>query len=229
VHRANVAIFLTAVGLIGAAPMILLVVYALRRRADRYHPAGAGAGRSPVLGVVVVTGILLVGGGSAAWVLSARGLGATSSASMGDMSGMDGIPSGATPLPVPDRLAGLPLTSSVTGSEAIREVAAIHGSTFPVRAAVVATYADGRATIWVSRAPDPATAAAQVAEMMEGIARGTSPFTEPHELPGVAGVFATSGMGQRHYFFARGDVVWWIASDPSLGRRILSETLEVAA
>lgn len=239
-HRANVAIFLTAVGLIGVAPIVLWVVYLARKRHEaRALDFARADNRSTVIAVVVVMAVLVAGGGAAAWVLAARGLAAPSSRmpagmeGMADTAGAGGMPSmnagGGTrmTLPVLDRVAGLRLTSSIMGPDAVDQVGILHGSTFPIRDAVIATYGNGLATIWVSLAPDRATAAGQVSTMAEGIRGSESPFTVPSAVPGVRAVFATSGMGQRHFFFARGASVWWVAADPSIASAVLADILEV--
>lgn len=238
-HRANVAIFLTAVGLIGVAPIVLSVVYLARKRHDmRATDDGAADNRSTVIVVVVVMAVLVAGGGAAAWVLAARGLAPPASGRLDGIAdtrnagGMPATDSGGggmrMSLPVLDRLGGLRLTSSIAGPDAVDQVGILHGSTFPIRDAVIATYGNGRATIWVSLAPDRGTAARQVSTMAERIGSSESPFTVPSTVPGLRAVYATSGMGQSHVFFARGAAVWWIAADPSVASAVLDDALEVA-
>lgn len=241
-HRANVAIFLTAVGLIGIAPMVLGIVYLARRRADgRSSEDAERSDRSTVVAVVGIMAIVLIAGGSAAWVLAARGLVTSPTAmqqeGMVGMAGMAG-PDGTTgmnadgvmrmSLPALERLGGLPLTSSITGAQAVDQVMALHGAGFAVRDAVIATYANGRATIWVSLAPDRRTAVDQVSTMVTTIDASGSPFARPSPVPGLRGVYVTSGMGQRHFLFARGETVWWVAADPSVASDVLKDVLEVA-
>jgi hypothetical protein len=73
VHRANVAIFLTAVGLIGIAPLLLGAVYVARRRVER-DPERARTSRSLLPIVVVITAVLISVGGLVAWTFSAGGV-----------------------------------------------------------------------------------------------------------------------------------------------------------
>jgi hypothetical protein len=232
VHRANVAIFLTAIGLIGIAPVILLFVALLRRRRDARDPdASAATGGSTLLGVSILTAALVVLGGSAAWILSAGGTADDPSmAGMAAVGGTEGVAVSeggerGTPLPILRTLAGLPLTSSVTGPDAVEQVAALHGSSFPVRDAFIGTYGGGRATVWVSQAPDRRTASEQVRMMVGAIAGSGSPFADPHPVEGRPGVFETTGMGQRHYFFARDVTVWWVASDRKISKAVLDDVL----
>lgn len=225
-HRANVAIFLTAVGLIGIAPLLLGAVYVARRRVER-DPERERTSRSFMPTVAVITAALLVVGGVVAWAFSGPG------ASPSSIEGMDGMAGGsalasAGGAAIPMELADQPLTSYVDGPDAIAGVAQLHGSTFPVTDAEIATYGNGLATIWRSGAPDAAAAADQVERMSERIAGGGSPFDAPHLVRGQPGVYATFGMGQKHFFFARGASVWWVAVAPSMAGRALSEALGVS-
>jgi hypothetical protein len=68
----------------------------------------------------------------------------------------------------------------------------------------------------------------QVERMRKRIAGGGSPFDAPHAVRGLPGVYATFGMGQKHFFFSRGASVWWVAVAPSLAKRILPEALEAS-
>jgi len=228
VHRANVAIFLTAVGLIGIAPLLLGAVYVARRRVER-DPERERTSRSFMPIVAVVTVVLLVAGGVVAWTFSGPG----ASPPTEGMAGMDGMaggsaPTGADGATIPMELGGQPLTSYVDGPDAIAGVAQLHGSTFPVTDAEIATYGNGLATIWRSGTPDAATAADQVERMRERIAGGGSPFDTPHPVRGQPGVYATFGMEQKHFFFSWDASVWWVAIAPSLAGSVLSEVLGVS-
>jgi hypothetical protein len=225
VHRANVAIFLTAVGLIGIAPLLLGVVYLARRRVER-DPERERTSRSFMPIVAVITAVLFVVG-VVAWTFSGPG------ASPSSMEGMEGMTGGSAPAvaggaEIPMELADQPLTSYVDGADAIAGVAQLHGSTFPVTDAEIATYGNGLATIWRSGTPDAAAAADQVERMRERIAGGGSPFDDPQPVRGRPGVYATFGLGQKHFFFSRGASVWWVAVAPSLAGLALSEALWVS-
>lgn len=224
-HRANVAIFLLMIALVGISPLLLALVYVARRRSER-DVGEAGWNRSRTVPVAVITGIVVVASIATAWALSGRQTGAA----MAEMAGMPRVGQGTTTgLWVPESVAGQPMTSSVQGQEAIAQVAALHGSSFRVTDAAVATYAGGRVTIWVSAAPDAGTAVRQVETMTERIDTGSSPFTTPVPLSGRPGVHTTSGMGQRHFYFATAGSVWWIAADPAIARRALTEILEATS
>jgi len=218
-HRANVAIFLMVIGVIGIAPVLLGAVYVARGRVERERTS-----RSFVPIVAAITTVLLLVGGVVAWAFSGPG---ASQPSMEGMEGMTGEPAlasvGGTAVPM--ELADQPLTSYVDGPEAIADVARLHGSTFTMTDAEIATYGNGLATIWRSGTPDVATAADQVERMRVRIASGGTPFADPHTVRKQPGVYATFGMGQRQFFFARGASVWWLAVVPSMAGRALSEAL----
>lgn len=209
-YRTKIAIFLTAVGLIGVAPLLLGAAYLARRRAER---GTERMSRSFLPTVAVVTILLLAVGGFLAWTLPPSG---GSSAA------------GAAHPAIPMQLGGEMLTSYVDGPDAIDAVIRLHGSTFPMTDAQIATYGDGLATIWRSGTPDAATAARQVERMREGIAGGGSPFSTPRPVRGHPEVYATFGLGQKHFFFARGASVWWVAAEPTVAGRALSEVLRVS-
>jgi len=230
VHRTNVAIFLTAVGLIGIAPLLLGAVYVARRRVER-DPERQRASRSFMPIVAVITAVLLVVGGVVAWTFSGRGALPSSTEGMGGMEGMAGGSALATAdgSAIPMELADQPLTSYIDGQDAIAAVGQLHGSAIPVTDAQVATYGNGLAMVWRSGAPDAATAADQVASMRDRITGGGSPFAAPRPVRGHSDVYATSGMGQRHFFFSRGVSVWWVAVAPDIARQVLLEILEAAA
>lgn len=233
-ERANVAIFLTAVGLIGIAPILLAAVAIARRRGERRGADPERPGR-PLLVVGSVTALLLVGGGTLAWRYSTTGADPGIPTGMTGMAGMTGMPGLGAPSTtdvggqtgMPSQIAGHPLTSYLDGPEAIANVTQLHGSAFVPTEAEVATYGEGAITIWRSAAPDEAAASDQVTRMAERIAEGGSPF-EPPRADGPSGVYATFGMGQDHFFFARGTSVWWVAAEPSIASAALADTLAVS-
>ncbi len=130
--------------------------------------------------------------------------------------------------PLPATLAGAPLTNEVIGSQAIEQIASLHGRDMPVVSAEIGQYANGRLTVWMSTESDAAGAADMVVRMSERISGGGSPFAPPRPFTAEPGVWTTRGMGQTHIFFARGDTVWWLAADPSLARAALSELIDAA-
>lgn len=220
-QRVKIAIFLTATGLIGIAPLLLAAVHAARRRLER-DGRDARASRSLMGIAAAVTAALVVVGAVLAWTFAEPG-----GPAPGGTEGMDGMGTGGARVPM--ELASQPLTSYLVGPDAIAAVHQLHGADIPLTDAEVAVYGNGLATIWRSSAPDAKSAAEQVASMRERIAGGGSPFDVPHLARGRPDVYTTRGMGLRHFFFAHGASVWWVAAVPDIARRALLETLEAAA
>ncbi len=228
-HTGGLTLFLVGVAVIGLAPLLFLVVYLARRASDARRDDGnevrvgsVGALRTVSIGLAGVA----VLAAAVAWYLSSAG-------ETGSVPRMDGMPMGGSETQaslgiLPRTLAGLPMTEEVTGPDAVSEVAKLHGSDFPISSAEIAQYAGGRAMVWVSMSADAATSATMAEDMAARIAEGGSPFDPPKALPGEEGVWVTHGRGQVHYFFARGDEVWWLSADRGIARLALSEVLEVA-
>ncbi len=232
-ERANLTLFLTALGLLGAAPILLAGITLARRRTESVRERGREptAWLAPV--AATAAAVLLLGGVGLAWTVTGHtAVGTDPAARMPGMGSGLGSPEGGlvgTEHPAPVRLAGQPLTAFVQGQEARATIASLHASGFPLEDPWIATYGEGRAIVWHSAAPEVATAAGQVRRMRERIADGGSPFEDPYPVPGADGVYGTAGMGQVHYFFSRGAGVWWLSVDPSLARRALDLLLRAAA
>lgn len=125
---------------------------------------------------------------------------------------------------LPATLDGMTPEWTLTGDEALREVTALHLTRFKLASAEVAGYGPST-VVWIGRPADPAKAERMVADMAEAISTQDSPFTPPTRLPSASDVWATTGEGQAHYFFARDGGVWWLSSEPSLGPQVLTALL----
>ncbi len=134
----------------------------------------------------------------------------------------------STHVRVPRTLAGLKITALTRGDDAIAEVTTLHGSAFPLVDAAVARYGD-RVDVWVSSAPDVATARREVDEMRIRIADGGTPFATPTLVRTAGRVFTTSGMGERHFFFSSGRDVWWISAPGPFAEAALHDLMGGAA
>lgn len=227
-HTTNTALFLVVFALIAGTPVVLLIA-GLRRSRRGSAPDGgsaATAGRPTRILVTALVGVAALGG-VGLWV--ARSLPATRA--NGAMPGMDmgsGTMDGADAgIGLPAFVADQAMVDSLAGEQAVEQVARLHASSFPILDATIATYGDG-VTIWAATAEDPAGATAMARDMARRIAAGGSPFDTPHRLRDVPGVWETSGMGQLHYFFARGEEVWWLSSDASIAARALADVLDEA-
>jgi hypothetical protein len=130
---------------------------------------------------------------------------------------------------LPPTVAGLALTSQVTGQEAVDQIESLHISDVPVTWAEVGSYADGQASVWASRGPADGPSAAKLVERMAArIDEGGSGFGAPKPVEWASGVWRTTGFDQDHYFFAGPDyTVWWLSVEPSLGQAALTDLLGV--
>ena len=132
--------------------------------------------------------------------------------------------------PLPEKVAGLSLTQSLTEEEAIEEFARLHGNDFPLTSGAVGMYGDDHAvTLWVAGASSQATAGKLVIAMRENIANsfGASPFTPTGERSvGSRSVYELDGMGQKHFYFQSGKLIVWLAANPGRAEESLSEILK---
>ncbi len=243
----NMVLFVTGIAVVGITPLIILATWLARGRRDKAVPTATGGASAvteppaPAMSGVKALAILLttvaVLALAGAWYVATNdGPGASGMGSMGAGTAGAGGPvaQGASSAPVdilPAKLAGLALTQRVTGSAAVQDVEALHQTQFPITGAEIAQYAgrSGKAMVWVSYTSDAATATSMVAEMQQKIAGGGSPFDTPQQVAGNTGVWETHGMGQVHYFMARGNGVWWISADTKIGADALSQILRAAA
>jgi hypothetical protein len=94
--------------------------------------------------------------------------------------------------PLPEAVAGLRLTGSVQGDQAIAEFARLHDDNFPLMSGAVGMYGDDHsATLWVAGAPFKPMAGRMLSAMRDKITStsGRSPFSPvgatrwyPHRL-----------------------------------------------
>lgn len=129
---------------------------------------------------------------------------------------------------VPQQIAGVRMSDSKTGDDAIEDVAQMHGKEFPVLYGAIAIYGDRKITLWVSGAPSADIALQMTNAMRDKIAQGNSPFTPTEEIrDNNRTVYVLEGMGQVHYYFQSGDRVIWLAVDPAIADKALKQILEV--
>ena len=134
----------------------------------------------------------------------------------------------ADTLPLPQALADLPLTKATYGHEAVTEINRLHGKAFPLAAGATGDYADGKATLWVSKFASPAVAQQIVDAMRNKIAEGRSPFESTGtQQVGSRLIYELDGLGQKHFYYQSNDLVIWLAADPAIAGRALPQTLEV--
>ena len=128
---------------------------------------------------------------------------------------------------VPEIVADLPLVQFITGQEAVASIYQLHGKDFPLKSGAVAIYGNQNVTLWVSDAGSD-SAATDLTELMNArIAEGNSPFTVLGnlELDGTT-VYALDGMGQAHYYWQVGKLVFWLAADVPVAQQAIIECVK---
>jgi hypothetical protein len=133
-----------------------------------------------------------------------------------------------TTVTLPKSLAGLPLVTATYGPEAVTEINRLHGKTFPLTAGAMGHYGNDMVTLWVSKFASRAVAQQIIDAMRSKIAEGRSPFepTGPQQV-GSHLIYELDGLGQKHFYFQSNDLVIWLAVDPAMASRALTQTLEV--
>ncbi len=132
-------------------------------------------------------------------------------------------------LPIPGRIAGYPLRGHVFGPEAAEEIRNMHRGTFPMTGAAIAIYGNMDAVLWVSETWGSIGAYLLERGMTRAIAKGDTPF-EPLGTRQVRGVtvYELTGMGQMHYYFRVGDMVYWLAVNEEKAEEALDEVVAFA-
>ncbi len=141
------------------------------------------------------------------------------------LNNREGLPSAVN---LPSQLAGLRLTDSKSGTEAIDEFTDLHGKEFPVNSGVIGIYGNREITLWVAGAPSESIALEMTNAMQAKIAEGNSPFQVTDEINDHnRKVYVLEGMGQKHYYFQSKNLVIWLAVDPAFADEALQQILEV--
>ena len=134
------------------------------------------------------------------------------------------------PAPLPERVAGLSLTQSLLGEEAIAEFTRLHGTDFPLTSGAVGMYGnDHSITLWVAGAPLQTIANQMLVAMRDKIAStsGSSPFSPVDERQdGSRTVYELDGMGQKHFYFQSVKLIVWLAVNPERAEEILTQILK---
>jgi hypothetical protein len=137
------------------------------------------------------------------------------------------VSSSAT-LDLPNQLAGLRMTNSKRGAQAISEFTDLHGKEFPVTFGAVGVYGNREITLWVAGTASDSIASELTNAMQGRIAEGNSPFTPVDEFNQRNRiVYVLEGMGQKHYYFQSENLVIWLAADPAYADKALQQILEV--
>ena len=130
-------------------------------------------------------------------------------------------------LPLSGQIAGLPLSSQLTGAQAAENFSALHGKEFPITSGAVGFYGNGQITLWVAGTPLEFMAGDLVESMRVKIALGNSPVipTDEVALDGRT-IYLLDGMGQKHFYFQSQNLVVWLAADSTLADNALAEILK---
>lgn len=130
-------------------------------------------------------------------------------------------------VPLPERIAGLPLTDHMTGVQAAENFVSLHNQEFLIISGAIGFYGGNQATIWLAGAPFRFMAAGMVDSMRDRISEGDSPFTPLNEFKiGGRMIYELEGMGQRHFYFQSNNLIIWLAADPSIADEAIEQILE---
>jgi hypothetical protein len=117
---------------------------------------------------------------------------------------------------LPERIGDLVLEQTVEGEQAREMLNGMHGKDMTPEMNRIGFYASsgGKAILYTSEYPTIMKAAASFEIMSERIARREGPFTQ-YNTRNISSrnISVCLGMGQAHYFFVDGKVVYWLAVD----------------
>ena len=134
-------------------------------------------------------------------------------------------------LSLPSALGKLPLYREINGSEARGAIAQLHGKEVSQEDNLIGMYGapEGTATLYASMYGNEEEAAQVYASMASRIGEGGSEFGQ-YSSRSVDGkiVSVCKGMGQVHYFFAHGRLIYWLAADIDRGEDALRDLLAFA-
>lgn len=128
----------------------------------------------------------------------------------------------------PERIAGLKLTENVSGNEAIKVIAKLHGKKIRMKNGHIAHYHVGphMVMVYVSESYLDFFAGRLLNSMTANIRKGNDIFKDLKELRiGDIPVYSVTGQGQLHFFFKYANKVVWVGADPPLARRAAEEII----
>ncbi len=123
-------------------------------------------------------------------------------------------PAQGTPT-IPRYLGSLALDHSMQGEEAMDEINKLHRTNIKLVNAVIAQYGTGNdmVMVWLGRAESRQAALDLITDMVKGIEKGTSTFSNPSQIKvGNYPVWQVDGPGGKFFFYESKDsdsrVVW---------------------
>lgn len=106
-------------------------------------------------------------------------------------------------------------TALVRGKEAIGEIDRLHGKSIKVHDGYRADYASPQEqfTLWVATVGSAAEARHMLDQMVDRIGPNNKMFSKPELVTrrGTAKMYRSEGMGQSHFYYAKGAAVYWVA------------------
>ncbi|MEW6718324.1 MAG: hypothetical protein AB1345_12605 [Chloroflexota bacterium] len=132
-----------------------------------------------------------------------------------------------SPTPLPQHLAGLPLTQQLTGRRASTNITNLHSKAFPITSAAVGQYGHNQqVTLWVTGTPLKPITTLLTKAMRTKIAEGNSPFTNLGEkYVEEFIIYQLKGAGQLHFYYQAGVYLIWLAADAEFAEQALAETI----
>ena len=123
---------------------------------------------------------------------------------------------------IPAELGALSVSQTMTGTEALSEIAQLHGEGFDLVGGYMAHYGKDQALLWVGQAKDNAAAQTLLDEMATKIGPDNKMFTnlQPLSISGRT-LYSADGQGQQHFFYAVNDKIVWVAADPVQAPQVL--------
>lgn len=129
---------------------------------------------------------------------------------------------------LPKSIAGYTLNAATYGPDAVAEIARMHGKEFPTTFGAMGTYGGtNQISLWIEGFQNDSTASQIIDAMEEKIALGNSPFSPNGQVQlGDRTIYQLDGMGQKHVYFQSGNLVLWLATDPSVADQAIQQILE---
>ena len=135
----------------------------------------------------------------------------------------------------PQYVGSLKLASLVEGTEALSQINKLHGTSISLENAFIAEYqppyGGEHMMVWVGEAGSETAAEDLINQMVEGIKRGGSPYSNPRQVQ-VAGqdVWQTDGDGGNFYFYKspdHGNRVVWLTIEGKGGAALLERAVKL--
>ncbi len=130
---------------------------------------------------------------------------------------------------LPHDIAGLSLTDTMTGQQAMKEVSKLHGLNITIQDAWIGHYGGQKAIVWISQSPGDNDADYLLNAMVVKISQGNEYFKdfEERNMEGQKVYTVAASDGQRHFFYRSGNRVIWIAAPLGQETAFIEEALRL--